>query len=227
MPDKLAVVERLLAAGAGGAGAAGGALRVPADGAARDAWWRKRKREELAAIYRLHWTINGGEPELDLPASEAGEKARITVEPRAFSKWWDVRRRDGAAAALEALGFDRVGEFAILEFPPVRMYVLHHYDWRAFAVLSEYATQTWAEVIRWHGDGSSLSVSNLEPEAGAARETPGHRKMRQPRWGVNKLVEFMKNESPPEAGVRLVKAKDFKELFERYYAEELASGRGA
>jgi len=60
----------------------------------------------------------------------------------------------------------------------------------------------------------------------AVYETRGRRKVRQPRWGVNKLVEFMRNEPPPEAGVRLTRAKDFKGLFERYYAEELGAGRG-
>src|SRR5687768_18364912 len=43
LPHKLAVVELLLAAGAGGP-------RVPTDPARREAWWRKRRREELTAV---------------------------------------------------------------------------------------------------------------------------------------------------------------------------------
>ena len=215
---KLAVVELLLAAGAGGA-------RLPADAARRDAWWRERKREELTALYRQRWTINGDEPELDLPASRTGEPVRVTVEPRAFKGWSDARWRDSEAADLEALGFARVGEFAVLEAPAVRMLVLHHHELRAFAVISELAMVGWAEVVRWHGDGSSLSVSNAPLEPQQVHDTPAHRKVVRPGWDANQLVEIIRTEPPPETGVRLIEPADFKRLFEEYFAAEMAARR--
>ena len=84
----------------------------------------------------------------------------------------------------------------------------------------------WAEVVRWHGDGSSLSVGNALLEPQQVHDTPDQRKVLQPRWRVNKLVEFIGTDPPPpETGVRLIQSKDFKRLFGEYYAANMAARR--
>jgi hypothetical protein len=213
LPDRLAVVELLLDAGAGSG--------LPADHNARRDWWRNRKHAELSAIYRRYWKVNGEEPELDLAAAKVGEQPRVTVARRTFNRWQNLRRRNSQVTALEALGFERLGDFAILEWPALRMCVLHHPALQAFATLSEYALLSWADVIRWHGDGSSLLVSNLDLGPQTVLSTPRHQKVFQPRWGVSKLVEFTKNEPVPSGGIRSVAPTDFTALFELYSAEEL------
>lgn len=220
LPDKLAVLDLLVAAGAGANAGA------PADPDARADWWRQRRRDLLTSIYRKQWTINGDEPELELPASTIGQDLPVTVEPRTFGRWTHEERRDQAATVLKAAGFVRVGEFAVLERPELRMLVLHHGGIRAFATINKFGSRPWLEIIRWHDDGSTLAVLNPNTPHEPFVETARHRKVVQPRWGVNKLIKFMRNE-PPRAGgaVEPVEPKDFKRYFQQYYGELLAAAR--
>jgi len=161
-------------------------------------------------------------------AKKKAVKKAVAAQPDRFdvrrddkAKWKDAARRDRAAEALEKQGYERVGTFRVEQIKDLRMFLLHHPGEHVYAVVGEQAGKQWVDLVRYHKDGSTVTVTNAPTDPDARIDRPDHPKRRNGRWGPNKLVDVMRAEPAPK-GVVPVKPGEFAKRVEKFLKEEVA-----
>lgn len=138
-------------------------------------------------------------------------------------RWIDVQRRDLAVGALLERGFEMIGEFeASPGFDFLRMMALLHPKQHVYAVVCEMINDRWVDLVQYYSDGTQLNATNAKSAPEAQVDVPKQRKVREPKWGVTKLADWMLKELPP-AGAKVLPltAAGFAGHFEADYANEM------
>ncbi len=152
----------------------------------------------------------------------------ITLQPEAEpSEWCDVAEREEATSALEELGFEHIGDFAIPELSGCSIRAFLHDKQNVYAAIgSAPMTATWIDLVRFHRDGSTLTVSN----SSSADDTedlfgdPTFQKIFLPDELAETLWdELLEDDEGQE--VEELTAADFVRRFEEFYAADIAAKR--
>jgi hypothetical protein len=138
-------------------------------------------------------------------------------------EWDDPAARDAAVGELTARRYRPAGTFLVGPGGSCRMRVLLHPDAHAYAAVCEMGSYRWTDLIRYHTDGSVLTVTNARTLAAAQVDVPHLRKIRQPKLKAGQLADLLDKEPlPAGAKPERVTAEQFPARVKRYYAEEVA-----
>ncbi|MEM7624304.1 MAG: ankyrin repeat domain-containing protein [Planctomycetota bacterium] len=156
-------------------------------------------------------------------AAAAASQPTIELEPD-DDKWQNEKRREQLASALEEQGFARIGPFKTTGGMNVKVLAYVHEADRLYATIYEQPDGTsWCDVVRLHADDSVLTATNTKSPP--AYDLPRFRKIREPKWGLNKLVAAVRAEPTPDGGAKAVNAGRFVEDVKWVIAEEQAELR--
>ncbi|MEM1099253.1 MAG: ankyrin repeat domain-containing protein [Planctomycetota bacterium] len=139
--------------------------------------------------------------------------------------WENVVRREQMAGALENAGFKRIGRFRVDGmFKPVFLLAFVSESESLYVTINTQRLQgVWVDIVRMHADGGTLTYTNHGFPA--ASDLPKFRKVREPKWGVNKLISGIREETKPEGGLASVGADRFVEDVQRAVAAETAEAK--
>ncbi|MEM1013522.1 MAG: hypothetical protein AAGI46_15035 [Planctomycetota bacterium] len=181
----------------------------------------RREREQLLQSVREKFEAD----EQVMAEVLAGQ--RIELTERKGYRWADPAARDRLAGSLRAAGFKtRVGVYdGELAAGSFLVLALMDRKRNAFAAVYEHAGNHWADIVRWHEDGSMLTVTNAPTMPAAEAELPMFRKIRLKDADAAELVAAL--DAEPAEDVARLRPDEFVERFERAYADEMAARRQA
>jgi hypothetical protein len=189
---------------------------------------RRRKAKvafgELGELFKaIGQVMEKGSKKAAAKLAVMAQPDEIHVEKAKNVRWKNAKQRDVVAKQLERLGFRRIGVFTVKETPDVRMLAMIDPGRNVYAAVSEMGKVRWLDLVRYHRDGTVLTVTNsVVPPAARAnlKEKP---RVRMAKGRAKAMVEAMDRRRRPKAGVEEIKAEDFAGRVERYYAEEMAA----
>lgn len=175
---------------------------------------RRRMRRLLETLKELE-PVPGG---LEVPPM------RIDVERwEDFDEWIDADAVMEKVEAFEELGFERIGEFEIVEID-TSMVALHQPEKRAFGVVYEQPELgVWIDIGSDYEDGRHFTASTGRPDL--LERPPGNTLINAPELRVPELYERFLRERPSE-GMRPVPVEGFTRHFEQEWMKEM-TWRGA
>jgi ankyrin repeat protein len=223
------VIDYLKRAESGAAPGKDYAARAAKEKAAAGRRRRKASKAfaDLGAFVKQLGALTNADTTEDAEAAAAnlatlGQPDKVKVRRDDEAKWQSPKARDAAVKALAAKGFNPVGTFTIDRFPDYRMRALLHPKANVYAAVCEMGGQRWVDLVRYHSDGSSLTVTNAPTAASAQVDLPKMRKIRKPRSSAARLVNLMLAQRPPkDVKVTRLTAAGFARKFEQHYATEM------
>jgi hypothetical protein len=208
------------------------------EAAAEDRKAQQRKRDEAAAAFKnLGDVLKAAGKAMRKPTAKnlaslavLTQPQEIHVRPGAKLRWANAKARDADEARLKKEGFERIGLFGIEEeeMEGVRMLAMVHPEMHVYAAVSEMGKTRWIDLVRFHKDGTRLTVTNAKTMAEVEYSSKRIRKVRLPGAGVGKLIDAVRGEKVPKAGAKMISAsrEEFAIQFEAAYREEMAERRG-
>jgi hypothetical protein len=148
------------------------------------------------------------------------QPAEFTVRRSDRAAWDDRAVRDARIAELKAAGFEPVGTFTVKEYKGAKLYVLIDAARGTYAAIGEAMGQRWVDLVRYHANGTTLTVTNAQVLAAAEANRRGHRKVRDPKADVAKLVRTLDATRKPAGGVARITAEEFADRLATFLAEE-------
>jgi hypothetical protein len=139
------------------------------------------------------------------------------------SPWQNQEHRERMTEQLEVEGFSHIGQFRTSTGVPIKVLGFVHEADRLYATVYEAEIGSWCDVVRYHQDGSVLTVTSLTQPA--VYDLPRFPKIRRPGQDVKQLVAIARSEPVPECGLKEVSAEVFVEDVNRSTAEEQAELR--
>jgi hypothetical protein len=153
------------------------------------------------------------------------EPDRIKVIAGGRRVWVSPTARDKAEATLKKEGYKRIALFGVKEMPALRILAMLHPAEHVYAAVCETGTIRWIDLVRFHKDGSRLTVTNAKTTSEAQFSSRTIRKKRVPGTAVSRLLKAMREVKPPRAGVQAITAGEFAKRFEAAYCEEMQARR--
>jgi hypothetical protein len=102
------------------------------------------------------------------------------------------------------------------------MLALLHPKANVYAAVCEMADHRWVDLVRYHSDGSSLTVTNAPTAPSARADFETMRKIRKPRSSPARLADLILADKPPK-GIKIehLTPAGFARRFEKHYATEM------
>ncbi len=158
-----------------------------------------------------------------LLAGAAAAQPTIELEPH-DGEWVNAKRQEQLGEAFADQGFTRIGTFKTTAGADVKVLAFVHQTDGLYGTVYEQRDGTsWCDVVRMHADDTVLTATNTASPA--AYELDRFPKIRQPRWGVNKLVAAVRDAATTEGGVKAVSAERFLDDVKWVIAQEQAALR--
>lgn len=154
--------------------------------------------------------------------ANAEQPAEFTVRRSDRAAWAKPRERDARIKELKAFGFTPVGTFTVKQYKGALLYVLIDAARGTYAGIGEAHGQRWVDLVRYHADGTTLTVTNADVLAAAEVNRRGHRKLRDPKAGVAQLVRTLDAKRPPKGGIATITAGEFAGRLATFLTEESA-----
>jgi len=190
---------------------------------------RRRRKAKVAAaeLFDMLKTfgelVGKGSKKAAAKLAVAALPDEIHVEKARGARWNSPKHREVAAARLEKLGFRGIGTFVARETPDLRLLAMIHPELRAYGVVSEMGKTRWVDLVRYHKDGTVLTVTNSDVPPVAQSNLADKPRLRLPNAKPAEMVEALKKKRPPRAGVEEITADEFAARVERFYKEETAA----
>lgn len=138
--------------------------------------------------------------------------------------WTICEGRDQATQALENLGFETIADYTIAEMPGVMVRALIQHSQQTYAAVCNAGEVDWIDLVRFHPDGSAMTVTNavLEPGIEELSEGTAFEKQIDPGATAEQLHEQLL-ECEDNRQAEPITPEQFVERFESYYADDIAA----
>jgi hypothetical protein len=210
-------------------GEAEGDWRRQAD--ADQAAFDSERRRMLAKGERFKQAMEGLGRQLKEAETEYGDVVRSAIQqqPDAIelaSVPSNPFLPDPTAAQLQSVGYELIGDFQIKGMPGLRIIALVHPQENVYAaVYKQPPAKPWVDLVRFHRDGTTLTLSNAKVAAGidAYSDEKRFKKVFLEGKGVKDLIASLKKRRINADKVQPITATEFVDRFQKFYADDIAA----